>query len=88
MCLYKRYGSEDVLLVGTGIAGGFALGASVGVLTIDNHTTASIGNAGRVYARSVMWLCKPTMPERHRFDLGRRGCRQCWYRRRRWGHDR
>ncbi len=48
--IVQAYGTEDVLLVGTGIAGGFALGASVGVLTIDNHMTARIADQARVYA--------------------------------------
>ncbi len=48
--LVRATGSEDVLLSGTGIAGGFGLGAAVGVLSISNQTTASIGNQARVLA--------------------------------------
>ncbi len=48
----QAFNNEDVLLAGAGIAGGFGLSAAVGVLTIDNQTTASIGSAARVWAGS------------------------------------
>gem|GEM_PF-5747045 len=44
------YGSEDILLVTAGVASGAGLSASIGVLSFDNNTTATISSGARVLA--------------------------------------
>ncbi len=44
-------GKENVVMIGFGISGGLvAVGATVGVLSIDNHVLASVGDSATVYA--------------------------------------
>jgi hypothetical protein len=49
--------SENVVMIGFGVAaGGVGVGGAVDVLSIDNTTTASIGDDATVYAGGNVWV--------------------------------
>ncbi|MEQ1829221.1 MAG: hypothetical protein ABL921_24875, partial [Pirellula sp.] len=48
----NAFGSENILLAGTGLAVGLGFGATVGALTIDNQTTARVASNARLFANS------------------------------------